>query len=111
MYICLECCDVYNEPSQETGDWLEHFGTPCQETYTASPCCLGYYEDAVKCRHCGNYTGEESGQCRCCGEYIEDVENECYNDCTDDMTCGYYREYTESLECNYCGEHMSGDEY
>ena len=65
LFICLECNKVFEEPIRFYGEWLEHFGTPCRESFTASPCCESDYTEAEKCEICGEYTEYDSGYIIC----------------------------------------------
>ena len=59
MYYCNDCSSVFEECDIKRGQQLEHFGTPCHETFAVCPFCGGEdFEDAVQCVKCGEWTRE-----------------------------------------------------
>jgi hypothetical protein len=55
MYICLDCFEIFDEPKQCFSEEREHFGMPCRESFSGSPCCQYTYVDAVVCSECWEY--------------------------------------------------------
>lgn len=74
MYICNSCESRFEEPQETQGETLEHFGTPCRETFYECPCCGSEdCEEMATCSYCGEsedanftYTSLTRGVCEEC---------------------------------------------
>lgn len=76
MFICLDCNNMFEEPSTVDGDLNEYFGFKCREKLSICPFCQS-----------NNFV--ETKRCDSCGEYI--------------TTDKYYR-IGSSLYCENCCE-------
>lgn len=68
MYLCLNCGNLFEEPSE----WEERHGlhAPPYEKWVGCPKCKGSYIETFKCSDCGcyivnNYIVLNNGDCYC----------------------------------------------
>lgn len=69
MYKCTECETVFEEPKTWKESRGEFWGIPCSETMCGCPECGEHFEEAIKCKRCGEWFFEEElndGLCECC---------------------------------------------
>ncbi|MHB1314243.1 MAG: hypothetical protein ACYCX2_02010 [Christensenellales bacterium] len=73
MQLC-SCGHVFAYPKTKYGEQLEHFGTPCRESYGVCPSCGGEdYDDALRCAGCARYVlfrQMEQGLCTACQKRV-----------------------------------------
>ncbi len=76
-YKCVDCGAVFEE--DEVAVWEESrgefWGVSCSETVSGCPACKGDYDEAFKCKRCGEWCFEdelEDGLCESCQEETED---------------------------------------
>ena len=77
MYKCVECGRVFEEGEEAVWyeDRGEFWGVPCSERETGCPRCHEPYEEASRCKGCGEWHLSDEldgGLCDDCREETED---------------------------------------
>lgn len=58
-FVCLECGNIFSEPTRWKEDRGECFGFPSYEEISGCPNCSGGYTKAYQCNCCGEWiTGD-----------------------------------------------------
>lgn len=68
VLVCLECGEIFSNPTIWTEDRGECFGAPAYEELSGSPCCHGAFAEAFRCDCCGEWITTE--------EYIRTKDGE-----------------------------------
>ena len=71
MYKCVDCGLVFEEGEEAVWEESrgEYWGFPCSETLTGCPKCKENYEEAYRCKRCGEWFLEDElndGYCELC---------------------------------------------